>query len=157
MHTTRVTIAIIFLLFAGFSIRGTTAGPDLKDLTWLAGKWTGTQDGLEMEEIWTPPKGNTMLGVHRDVKGGRTVSYEFLRIEAKADAITYWSSPGGRPPTPFRMIELRDKRVVFENAEHDFPQRIIYWLDSKGSLHAKIEGKLRGKPAAEEWSWRRSK
>src|SRR5688572_22569950 len=118
MHRYRITIAIIFLLFAGFNIRGTTAGPDLKDLAWLAGNWTGTEDGVEMEELWTAPKGNTMLGVHRDVKGGRTVSFEFLRIEAKAEVITYWASPGGRPPTAFRMIELRDKRVVFENAEH---------------------------------------
>ncbi len=156
MHASRVTIAILFFLLAGFSIRGTTAGPDLTDLAWLAGNWTGTQDGLDMEELWLVPKGNTMLGVHRDVKGARTVSFEFLRIEAKADVITYWASPGGRPPTPFRMIELRGKSVVFANAEHDFPNRIIYWLDAKRSLHARIEGTQGGKPAAEEWTWRRS-
>ena len=109
-----------------------------------------------MEELWQTPKGNSMLALHRDVKDGRTVSFEFLRIEANADGITYWASPRGRPATPFKMIEQSDKRVVFENAEHDFPRRIIYWLGTDGSLHAKIEGTLSGKPASEEWTWQKT-
>ncbi len=35
----------------------------------MSGTWAGTQDGVEMEEQWTRPKGNTMLGLHRDVAG----------------------------------------------------------------------------------------
>jgi uncharacterized protein DUF6265 len=157
MPTFRIVIAILFFSLIGAGLQSAAAATDLKDLAWLAGNWTGTQDGLEMEELWIAPKGNTMLGLHRDVKAGRTASFEFLRIEATADAITYWASPRGKAATPFRLIELRDKRVVFENAEHDFPSRIIYWLDAKGSLHAKIEGTLGGKPAAEEWTWRRTR
>lgn len=156
MPVFRIVIALLFCCLLGVGLPSATAATDLKDLAWLAGNWSGLQDGMEMEELWTAPKGNTMLGVHRDVKGARTVSFEFLRIEAKADVITYWASPGGRPPTPFRMIELKDKRVVFENPDHDFPNRIIYWIDSAGALHAKIEGTQGGKPAAAEWIWRRS-
>ena len=37
----------------------------------------------------------------------------------------------------------------------DFPRRIIYWMTDDKSLHAKIEGTLGGKPASEEWTWRR--
>jgi len=49
-------------------------------------------------------------------------------------------------------IESSNQRVVFANAEHDFPRRIIYgWLTK--SLHAKIEGTLGGKAASEEWTW----
>lgn len=142
---------------AGLSISGSAAAPTLEGLVWLTGTWTGTQHGLDMEEVWLKPKGNTMLAVHRDVQAGRTVSFEFLRIEASGERITYWASPQGKPATPFRLAELKDKRVVFENPEHDFPQRIIYWLDTNGALHAKIEGNLNGKPASEEWTWRRSR
>jgi hypothetical protein len=39
----------------------------------------------------------------------------------------------------------------------DFPQRILYWLDDRGALHARIEGKLRGKPASEEWAWTKAR
>jgi len=154
---TKSALTLMMLLLAGsFTIGASRSAPDLSALQWLAGNWTGTKDGVEIEELWQKPKGNTMLAAHRDVKDGRTVSFEFLRIEATADAITYWASPRGRPATPFKMIEQGDKRVVFENAGHDFPQRIIYWVSGDGSLHAKIEGKIKGEPASEEWTWQRS-
>ena len=152
----RIVPAILVVCLAAFAAPGQATPQDLKDLSWMAGNWTGTQDGVEMEEAWLGAKGNTMLGLHRDVRGGRTISFEFLRIEATPEAITYWASPKGRPATPFRLVELKSKRVVFENAEHDFPSRIIYWLSHDGALHAKIEGKLKGQPASEEWTWLRS-
>lgn len=155
MHTFSMTIALVCLFLCLNSSR-LNAPSDLAALAWMAGSWTGTQEGVEMEEMWLAPKGNTMIAIHRDVARGRTVSFEFLRIEATAEGITYWASPKGRPAVPFRMIESQDKRVVFENAEHDFPRRILYWLGDDGALHAKIEGTLNGKPAAEEWSWRRT-
>lgn len=152
-----IALVVVAVLVAGGSIRaGASPAPDLSTLAWLAGNWTGTQDGVEMEELWQRPKANSMLALHRDVKEGRTISFEFLRIEATADGITYWASPRDRPATPFKLIEQGNKRVVFENAEHDFPHRIIYWVTDDGALHAKIEGTLGGKPAAEEWAWKRS-
>jgi hypothetical protein len=152
----KVGIAILVFLVIGFTMRAEAAPPDLAELAWLAGSWTGVDQGVEMEEFWQAPKGKSMLGLHRDIAKGRTVSFEFLRIEATAEAITYWGSPEGRPATPFRLVELKGKRVVFENPEHDFPQRIIYWLDGDGALHAKIEGTQGGKNSSMEWSWRRS-
>jgi hypothetical protein len=154
-----IALFILLLPLSTLSIigaRSSFSAPDISSLAWLTGNWTGTKDGVEMEELWLAPKGNTMLSVHRDVKNNRTVSFEFLRIEATADAITYWASPRGKPAVPFKMIESENKRVVFENAEHDFPRRIIYWQSDDGSLHAKIEGTLQGKPAAEEWTWKRT-
>lgn len=151
-----VMTTVLLFLASGISLGVSAPAPDISALAWMAGNWTGTQDGVEMEELWQKPKGNTMLAVHRDVKAGRTVSFEFLRIEATGDAITYWGSPRGQPATPFKMIEQGKRRVVFENAGHDFPQRIIYWTPKDGSLHAKIEGTMGGKPAAEEWTWRRT-
>ena len=151
-----IMMAVLLSLASSIAFAGRTPGPDISALAWMAGNWTGTKDGVEMEELWQKPKGNTMLAVHRDVKEGRTISFEFLRIEATADAITYWSSPRGRPATPFKMIEQGEQRVVFENAKHDSPQRIIYWMTKDGSLHAKIEGTMGGKPASEEWTWQRT-
>jgi hypothetical protein len=154
MNVRRVGIVILFLVVISTSVAATP--PDLSELAWMSGSWMGTEKGVEMEELWQTPKGNSMLGLHRDVAGGRTVGFEFQRIEATAEAITYWASPEGRPATPFRLKELKGKRVVFENPEHDFPQRIIYWLDNAGALHAKIEGTQGGKSSSMEWSWKRA-
>jgi hypothetical protein len=128
---------------------------DVATLAWLAGSWQGTAGGVEMEELWLAPKGGAMVGLHRDVAGGRMVSFEFLRIEADADGLVYQASPRGRPATPFRLVESAKNRVVFANPQHDFPQRILYWLADDGRLHARIEGEQKGKPASEEWAWRR--
>lgn len=156
MNKRRVAIAILFFAVIGFNVRAGVTTPDLSELAWMAGSWSGVEGVVEMEEFWQAPKGNSMLGLHRDVAKARTVSFEFLRIEATADGVTYWASPGGRPATPFRLVELKGKRVVFENREHDFPQRIIYWLSDDGALHAKIEGTQGGKSSSAEWTWRRS-
>jgi hypothetical protein len=64
--------------------------------------------------------------------------------------------PGGRSPaTPFTLKTMARERVVFENAAHDFPQRIIYWRDGD-TLRARIEGAVDGKSRSMEWRWTRS-
>ena len=125
----------------------------LADLSWMSGSWSGTSSGIEMEEHWTAPKGNSMFGVHRDVAKGRTASFEFLRIEQQGEQIVYLSMPNGRSPaTPFPLKEISGTRVVFENPAHDFPQRVIYWKDGN-DLRARIEGTINGKAGSEEWRW----
>lgn len=135
--------------------QGQDARGDVSSLAWMSGTWTGVLNEIEMEETWTAPKGGMMLGVHRDVRDGRARSFEFMRIEQESGRITYWASPGGKPATPFRAVEIAGQRVVFENKEHDFPQRVIYWLGTDGTLHAKIEGMIKGKLESEEWSWKK--
>ena len=80
MFKFRIGPAILVLCLAAYAAAGQASPPNLKDLSWLAGNWTGTQDGVEMEEAWLSAKGNTMLGLHRDVRAGRTISFEFLRL-----------------------------------------------------------------------------
>ena len=127
--------------------------PTLDGLAWMTGSWSGDMKGIQMEEHWTAPKGNSMIGLHRDVGKGRTLVFEFLRIEQQGDRIVYLSMPNGRSPaTPFPLKELSATRVVFENPQHDFPQRIIYWKDGN-DLRARIEGTQNGKTAGEEWKW----
>jgi hypothetical protein len=45
---------------------------------------------------------------------------------------------------PFKLISDENKKAVFENPEHDFPQRVIYVLNADGSMTALVEGKMRG-------------
>ena len=122
--------------------------PTLDNLSWMSGHWTSTKDGLVMEEVWTEPRGGVMLGLHRDAKGAKA-SFEFLRIAATDEGIVYLAQPGGKSPTPFTLVELDGKRAVFANPQHDFPKRIIYWLED-GKLCARVEG---DGDSAEQWCW----
>lgn len=142
------------VLAASVSAQAPAPG-DVARLAWMAGRWAGTSDGVAMEEYWLAPGGGALLGLHRDVKDGRMVSFEFLRIEATSEGTFYFASPRSAPPTPFRLVEMGERRVVFENKQHDFPQRILYWLDAAGAMHARIEGPQAGKTVGEEWTWTR--
>ena len=44
----------------------------------------------------------------------------------------------------FTSVAVSDSMAVFENPEHDFPQRIIYRRSAADSLHARIEGPRNG-------------
>jgi hypothetical protein len=136
------------------------------DLAFLTGAWvTEIEDGMRTEELWTTPDGGTMLGVNRTIVVGddeetdrRTVAFEFLRIEHTGEGeIIYYAAPAGRdPPAPFTLIERSPTRFVFENPEHDFPQRIIYEQQRDGLL-LRIEGIEDGAVKSREWFLRRAR
>ena len=150
-----MALAVVALLgFAPRPVGG--AEMSLERLAWLAGTWEGVSEGVTMEETWSTPDGGGLVGMHKDTRGGKMVSYEFFRIvPQKEGRICYLASPLGRAPVPFCVIAQEDSAVVFENPEHDFPQRVLYRLLADGRLHARIEGSQGGMPAAMEWRWTR--
>lgn len=153
----KIKVLIAAVMYFALSVTTFAAEEfDVSRLSWLEGLWTGSKDGVEMEERWSSVKGGALLGMHRDVSAGRMVSFEFLRIARTAEGIFYFASPQSAPPTPFRLISLNGEHAIFENRQHDFPQRIEYWLDANGALHARIEGPMGGKVVSEEWIWVRS-
>jgi hypothetical protein len=153
----RYSLMLTWTLFALLPAAALADTPSVERLGWLAGVWTGTVNGMKMEEHWSTPDGGGLVGMHKDSKGGHMTSYEFFRIVPDdSGRVCYMTSPLGRTPVPFCAIELTDSRVVFENREHDFPQRILYWLE-KGALHARIEGTIDGRARSEEWVWTRVK
>jgi len=132
--------------------QGETKPISLNDLSWLAGHWFGQHRGVRMEELWLPPEGGMMLGIHRDVPAEGETFFEFLRIGSEGGNIVYFAGPGGKDPVPFPLKELSERWVVFENPENEYPQRIIYLREGK-QLHARIEGEREGEIRSESWIW----
>ena len=139
----------LLLLVAGAAAR---AAPP--DLSWLSGDWRRCKDGEIVEERWLGPRGGLMIGANLTSSKSGPTSWELLRLVASDDGWTYWASPMGRPPTPFRLAENGPRRAVFANPGHGFPARIAYWREGD-ELLARIEGTLRDKPASEEWRFAR--
>ena len=161
-----LVLILFFIASAHFCATNASEKPPAADKTgsgsldrvkWMAGYWVGEYEGTKMEECWMEPSGGIMLGLHRDVKESRARFFEFLRIESTPEGIIYYANPGGGATTPFRRVNDEEKRAVFENMEHDYPQRIIYRLDEKDTLHVRVEGNVRGKMEYEEWIWHREK
>ena len=107
------------------------APPKIDALAWLAGSWRAEEvGGARAEENWTEPLGGTMLATARQVRGGRTAFFEFLRIEERKDgALVYVAMPMGRKGVDFAATEVGVSEVVFENPGHDSPKRILYRVE----------------------------
>ena len=130
-----------------------TSPHSLSELAWLAETWRTDKDGKRSEEVWMEPAGGLMMGMNRSVRG-RQAAFENLRIVESAGEITYWASPQGAKATPFVLTDLSGSKVVFENSEHDFPQRITYQRLGD-DLIARIEGTVGGQVRAMEFQWRK--
>lgn len=114
----------------GLMLVAATPGARVDDLAWLGGQWVSEADGRWTEESWTGPRGGVMLGHSRSGRGDALREFEFLRIAAGADgAPAYIAQPGGRAAVAFALVQHDAASATFENAAHDYPQRIHYARD----------------------------
>ena len=136
----RLALAVIFTLL--LITTASTQTPTLTDIAWMAGDWQTAPGGRrQIEEHWTQVAGGSMMGVSRTVAGDKTVEFEYLRIEQRADGIFYVAHPKARcPGTDFKLTKASASEAVFENPQHDFPKRIIYRKGADDSLTASIDG-----------------
>lgn len=101
--------------------------PDAQALSWLHGSWATEADGARTEEHWTAARGGTLMGVGRTIQGEQTAHFEHLMLRPNASGcLEYLAWPGGSGPTAFTWVRGGTTDAVFENAAHDWPQRIHY-------------------------------
>jgi hypothetical protein len=150
-----VLAAIVLLpLLVGASIRAASdaAPPTLADLAFMAGCWRGASgDGITIEEYYTTPTENLILGVSRYTKGRRVTDYEFSTIAREGNEIVLTPRPSGQEPVPFRLTRLDSAGAVWENPSHDFPTLIGYRRGTGDSLIARIEGPGSDGKRSMEW------
>jgi hypothetical protein len=145
----RIRDAVVQVLLAtAFSF--SAAAADLQQLSWLAGCWRSAAGDLT--EQWMGPSGGSMLGMNRTVADGKTVAWEFMRIvQDESGAIRFIALPSGQQEAVFTLVKQSEREAVFEDPQHDFPQRVIYRRREDGSLIGRIEGTKNGKQRAVEF------
>jgi hypothetical protein len=136
----------------------TPPGP-LEPLRFLAGCWQGTAGrGKVIEEHYTRPSANLILGMTRYTREGVATGYEFSTIAWEDSTIVLTPHPSGQKPVPFRLIKLDRSSAVWENPAHDFPTRIAYRRLAGDTLVARIEGTgAGGATSSEEWRMARAR
>jgi uncharacterized protein DUF6265 len=126
--------------------------PRQPDLDWLSGYWLSCEDGVEVSETWSQRRGGIMLGSSITI-GDDAFSWEQTRIEASEAGLTFHAQPRGQAPAEFRLLRGGAGEAVFENLEHDFPQRVIYRRQGD-RLTGRIEGVAGGQEQSMEWHYR---
>lgn len=155
MRRLRFQTAVVQVILAtAFSFPLSAA--NLEDLAWLSGCWRSESDGRVNAEQWMKRNGNMMLGMSQTVVKGKTREFEFMRIMQEENGGVYLvATPSGQRETRFKLREAKGTEAIFENATHDFPQRVIYRREGD-SLLGRIEGVSKGKEKAIDFPLKRT-
>lgn len=158
--------AAVFVLMASCKMGTTTTQPDGKQPTkktyynlakagWFLGEWGNTSKEGELTERWIKENDSVYHGESYFVVGSRdTVFSEHVRLEDANGKLAYIVTVPGQnneQPVRFEMTSSNESQVIFENPQHDFPNKIIYNKVGNDSLVAEISGIKKGKPASEKF------
>lgn len=107
----------------------------------LQGTWK--IENKDLYEEWETVTGHLLKGKAYKKTGTEIVVTEYLTLENKDGAIVY----SARVPDQnqgatidFLMSKPDEKTWVFENPEHDFPQKIVYKHILENKIHVEVSG-----------------
>jgi len=113
----RILLLSTFILLMSLDA---TAADDIDNLAWMTGLWVQQQNDTVTEVMWSPPRGNTMVGTYRKLKDGEVLYYEILTMRADPEGIEYRfdlydSRDDFAAPviTRFRLAELTKTKAQF--------------------------------------------
>ncbi len=128
---------------------------DLDKLKWLIGRWEGLQGHGIYHEEWEFNEESGLTGKAYLIKKGEILNTEKLKIHLSNGNIFYTAEVSHNPsPVSFRLTSYENNIFIFENPEHDFPQKITYEKKEDGSLLAVVEAISNGKNRRIEYSLR---
>ena len=119
----------------------------IEQLQWLLGTWVNEYTPEFSQESWTKKNDSTFSAFSFTRVRKDTVFAETLLLQQKEGdllLIVTDVDKKNKSSVTFKMVPSKKGQFVFENKNHDFPQRIVYTNPVKDSLHAWIEGKVDG-------------
>jgi len=126
----------------------------IEDVAWLQGCWEQRDGDRVVEERWMLPRAGSMLGVGRTTRGEKLIEHEFVVLTERDGRLAYEAHPSGQPTATFLSRPITGREVVFEDATHDFPQRVGYKSTGPGQLLAWVEGTSGGRTRRVEFAYR---
>ncbi|CAG4995186.1 hypothetical protein DYBT9275_01573 [Dyadobacter sp. CECT 9275] len=140
-----VGIGAAILISLGTSLPAFYGTKDFRKLDMLLGTWEMKTEKGSYFEKWNRNGRTAFSGVSFKVKGGDTTMLETVRLYLADRQIVCAPTTYGQnreQEVPFQLVTIEGQRFVFENPQHDFPQRIVYHFTGGDSLHAYIEGQV---------------
>ncbi|MET0759371.1 MAG: DUF6265 family protein [Flavobacterium sp.] len=126
----------------------------IEKASWLVGEWGNTSKEGVLTETWTKENDSTFLGKTYFITGKDTAFTESIQLMQKKDQLLYIptiSDQNEGKHVTFTLTTSSDNQLVFENKEHDFPQKITYNKISNDSIIAEISGIKDGKKSTESY------
>jgi hypothetical protein len=140
----------------------------LADLEWLAGSWAMEGATEHLEERWSRPVGNSMVGSFRWVRDGALWITELLSITQEAGDVIFRLRHFSAVMRPweaaddafhYRLTERSPTRVTFTimEARNGRPDRYIFAALPGDSLLVRLEAAVDGQPSTQEFRFARER
>lgn len=114
----------------------------------LTGKWEDISKDNAFYEEWRLAGEDSLSGKGFVLVQQDTVFIENLSMWKEDNGLCKFSAlisnQNNGEQIVFEQTGAQDGRIIFENKEHDFPQRIIYELISNVEMHVLIDGQQNG-------------
>lgn len=115
---------------------------------WLIGHWQNKSAKGLLTEAWNKENDSTLVGQSYFIANGDTLFVENIRIEQRDGNLSYIPTvrdQNNGQAVYFTLTRSTDSTLVFENPEHDFPQKIVYKMIAKDSLVAEVSAVVDGR------------
>ena len=148
--------ALILLLLAFVSCKKSDSNEKekIKAANWLLGNWENVSNDGKLSENWVKINDSTFEGQSLFIKNKDTLHFESIVLAQKAETLTYFATVKGQnddKSVAFPSTSASDKQLVFENAKHDYPQKITYTKGADNTITAEATGNLQGKLTTERF------
>lgn len=155
----KIYLYCLVLILVGFYSNIKAQQAPLRIFSFVLGSWEMQTPKGKIVEQWSVGADKTLSGKsYRINMKGDSVLTEVLQIRTIGKDIFYCSTVANQnngKEICFKLISTKDQIYIFENKEHDFPQRIVYQNKGKSELLAWIEGELNGKSRKAEFKYKR--
>jgi hypothetical protein len=138
----------------------TSSDNSINKLDWLLGTWKNASSEGTLYEIWNKSSDSVYSGHGFMIVNNDTVFSERISLQQQGSHLYYIPTVKNQnegKAVSFKLISDVRGEFIFENKEHDFPQRIIYKFLSPDSLYARVEGTDKGTFRKEEFYLRKDR
>ena len=160
----RLSKYILFVFVAYSCTQNSEAGKNnpvsqvnsIEHFNWLVGTWKSSSQNTVIYETWVKTGHNIFSGNSFALSEKDTLFSEKIALQQIGNDLYYTPTVNNQnegKPVPFKFIENNNGEFIFENKEHDFPQRIIYKNPQPDFLCARIEGLKNGKFTKEDFNF----
>ncbi len=120
----------------------------LGEVSWLIGSWENTVPEGKTIEKWQKLNDSVLVGKSIFIKENDSLLLENIMIVQREEGLYYIPTVINQNegnPVEFKLSYKSGRMLVFENPQHDFPQKISYSKISNDSILAEISGISNGK------------
>lgn len=160
----RAFASLPFFLFALFAFSGMQCAKNkLSTFNWLLGTWKMETGETYFVEEWRKVNDSTFEASSYKYSAQDTatkIPLESVQLVWKKGNAFYVPTVTGQnkgQPVYFKFMGIEKQEFLFENKEHNFPQRIYYKPVSANQLYARVEGIYNERFTALEFEYNRVK